>query len=94
MYECIQVGQNTFYLDSPSKVGIYRHGECGWLIDSGSDRDGAKKALAALEALGLRLEAAVVTHYHADPHGRSGAVAAKNRLPPADRPAAGARGLS
>lgn len=69
MYECIQVGQDTFYLDSPSKVGVYRHGECGWLIDSGSDRDGAKKALAALEALGLRLEAAVVTHYHADHTG-------------------------
>ena len=73
MYECVQVGKNTFFMDCPSRVGIYRDGEAAWLIDSGSDKDAAKKALKILDELGLRLEAAIVTHYHAD-HTGGGAL--------------------
>lgn len=70
MYECIQVGQNTFYLDSPSKVGIYRPRRMR-LADStrGATATAQKRRWRQLEALGLRLEAAVVTHYHADHTG-------------------------
>ena len=56
-------------MDCPSRVGIYRDGEAAWLIDSGSDKDAAKKVLKILGDLGLRLEAAIVTHYHADHTG-------------------------
>ena len=66
MYECVQVGENTFFMDCPSRVGIYRDGGAAWLIDSGSDKDAAKKVLKILDDLGLCLEAAIVTHYHAD----------------------------
>ena len=69
MYECVQVGENTFFMDCPSRVGIYRDGGAAWLIDSGSDKDAAKKVLKILDDLGLRLEAAIVTHYHADHTG-------------------------
>lgn len=69
MYECVQVGCDTFYMDCPSRVGIFRDGDAAWLIDSGNDKDAAKKALGILEALGLRLKAAIVTHYHADHTG-------------------------
>ena len=69
MYECVQAGENTFFMDCPSRVGIYRDGEAAWLIDSGSDKDAAKKVLKILDDLGLRLEAAIVTHYHADHTG-------------------------
>ena len=69
MYECVQAGENTFFMDCPSRVGIYRDGEAAWLIDSGSDKDAAKKVLKILADLDLRLEAAIVTHYHADHTG-------------------------
>ena len=45
MYECVQAGENTFFMDCPSRVGVYRDGEAAWLIDSGSDKDAAKKVL-------------------------------------------------
>ncbi len=69
MYECVQVGKDTFFMDCPSRVGIFRDGDAAWLIDSGSDKDAAKKVLGILSELGLRLEAAVVTHFHADHTG-------------------------
>ena len=27
MYECVQAGENTFFMDCPSRVGVYRDGE-------------------------------------------------------------------
>ena len=44
MYECVQVGENTFFMDCPSRIGIYRDGEAAWLIDSGNDKDAAKRS--------------------------------------------------
>ncbi|MBQ6899265.1 MAG: MBL fold metallo-hydrolase [Firmicutes bacterium] len=67
MYELVQVGENSFYIESPAKVGIVRTGEnevC--LIDSGSDKDGGKKVLRILEQQGWTLKAIFNTHSHAD----------------------------
>lgn len=69
MYECVQAGKDTFFMDCPSRVGIFRTGDAAWLIDSGNDKDAAKKVLAILEGMNLRLEAVIVTHYHADHTG-------------------------
>ena len=69
MYECVQAGKDTFFMDCPSRVGIFRTGDAAWLIDSGNDKDAAKKVLAILENMNLRLEAVIVTHYHADHTG-------------------------
>lgn len=75
MYECVQIGQNTFYMDCPSRVGIFRDGDRAWLVDSGSDESAAKKALGILADMGLKLEAAIVTHYHADHTGGAALLA-------------------
>lgn len=67
MYELMQVGADTFYINSPSKMGIYRMGEkevC--LIDSGNDKDAGKKVLKILEEQEWRLKMIINTHSHAD----------------------------
>ncbi len=67
MYELHQVGANTYYVDCPAKIGLYHLGEgkvC--LIDSGSDKDAAKKLLKILEAKGFTLQCILSTHHHAD----------------------------
>lgn len=67
MYELVQVGTRTYYVECPAKIGLYDMGEdrvC--LIDSGSDKDAAKKVLKILNARGWTLESILCTHHHAD----------------------------
>lgn len=67
MYELIQIGKNSFYMDCPSKVGFYRVSENEVvLIDSGSDKDSAKKAKRIIDSEGWSLRAIYDTHAHAD----------------------------
>ena len=67
MYELIQAGENTFYMDCPSKVGFYRTGEnTVVLIDSGSDEGAARKVRQILERENWTAEKILVTHSHAD----------------------------
>lgn len=72
MYELIQVGERTYYMDCPSKIGIYRMDETRvCLIDSGNDKDAGKKVLKILEANGWQLDRILNTHFHADHVGGS-----------------------
>ncbi len=67
MYELIWVGENTYYIESPSKVGVYDLGGgrvC--LIDSGNDTSAAKKILQILQEKGWTLDRILCTHSHAD----------------------------
>lgn len=67
MYELIQAGERTYYIDCPSKIGIYKIDEervC--LIDSGNDKDAGKKVWKILEANGWKLDRILNTHSHAD----------------------------
>ncbi|MEW9078343.1 hypothetical protein [Terrisporobacter glycolicus] len=44
MYELVQVGENTYYINCPVKIGIYKISDkdvC--LIDSGNDKDAGRK---------------------------------------------------
>ena len=44
MYELIQVAENSYYIQSPAKIGIVRISDnevC--LIDTGNDKDAGKK---------------------------------------------------
>ena len=67
MYELVQVGENTFYMDCPSKVGFYRTGGNEVvIIDSGNDKDAGKKIRKILDAQGWQLKAIYNTHSHAD----------------------------
>lgn len=67
MYELIQAGERTWYINCPAKMGIYRMNEgdvC--LIDSGNDKDAAKKVLKILDANAWTLKMVINTHSHAD----------------------------
>ena len=67
MYELVQVAENTYYIQSPAKIGLVKTAEgevC--LIDSGNDKDAGKKVKKMLDALGWTLKAIYNTHSHAD----------------------------
>ena len=67
MYELVQVGARTFYINCPAKIGIYLTNDrdvC--LIDSGGDKDAGKKVRKILDERGWVLKAIVNTHSHAD----------------------------
>jgi glyoxylase-like metal-dependent hydrolase (beta-lactamase superfamily II) len=67
MYELIQAGENTFYIDCPAKMGVYRL-PCNKviLIDSGNDKEAGKKVLKILTENGWTLETIINTHSNAD----------------------------
>ena len=67
MYELISAGKNTYYMDCPSKVGFCTFNENDvFLIDSGNDKDAAKKALKHIESNNWNLKFVINTHSHAD----------------------------
>lgn len=67
MYELIPVTQRSFYIESPAKIGLVRlHDTDVALIDSGSDKDAAKKVLRHITAEGWTLRAIWNTHSNAD----------------------------
>lgn len=66
MYELVQVGASTYYIDCPVRMGLICLPGGAVLIDGGSDRDAGKKALRHVEELNLPLLAVLCTHSHAD----------------------------
>lgn len=67
MYELHQVGENSFYIESPARIGLYRINETEvCLIDSGSDKDAGRKVRQILEKNGWKLSAIYNTHSNAD----------------------------
>lgn len=67
MYELVQVGENTWYIDCPARMGLVRTaGDDVVLIDSGSDKEAGKKVQKLLDANGWRLTAILNTHSNAD----------------------------
>lgn len=46
MYELLQAGEQSYYINSPAKIGIYRQNDTDiYLIDSGNDKEAAKKII-------------------------------------------------
>jgi glyoxylase-like metal-dependent hydrolase (beta-lactamase superfamily II) len=67
MYELIKIAENSYYIQSPAKIGLVRTGpDTVCLIDSGNDKDAGKKIKRILDAEGWKLEAIYNTHSHAD----------------------------
>ena len=67
MYELIQAGERTYYVNVPAKIGIYLEDEDSvYLIDSGNDKDAGKKVRKILEERGWNLKGIINTHSHAD----------------------------
>lgn len=67
MYELKQVGPNSYFIQSPAKMGLYRLNETDvCLIDSGNDKDAGRKVRQLLDANGWHLTAIYNTHSNAD----------------------------
>ena len=67
MYELHQVGEKSYYINCPAKIGIYCVNDKDiYLIDSGNDKDAGKKAPKLIEEKGWRLLGILNTHSHAD----------------------------
>ena len=67
MYELIQAAQSSYYIQSPTNVGLVRLTErevC--LIDSGNGKSAARKVRQILDANGWTLRAIYNTHSNAD----------------------------
>ena len=67
MYELVQLTEQTCYIQSPAKIGLFRLNErevC--LIDSGNDKDVGRKVRQLLEKNDWRLKAIYNTHSNAD----------------------------
>ena len=67
MYELVPVGEKSWYIESPAKIGIYRAGEREvYLIDSGSDKDAGRRCRKVLDEQGWTCKGILVTHSNAD----------------------------
>lgn len=67
MYELHQVGDNSFYIQAPAKIGIVRLNETDvCLIDSGNDKNTGRKVRQILDENGWSLTAIYNTHSNAD----------------------------
>jgi glyoxylase-like metal-dependent hydrolase (beta-lactamase superfamily II) len=70
MYELISVGEQTYYIDCPAKVGVYKTTDKDvYLIDSGNDKDAGRKILKILKANDWSLQGIINTHSNADHTG-------------------------
>lgn len=67
MYELHQVGEKSYYIDCPAKIGVYRANETDvYLIDSGNDKDAGRKVRKILDEQGWKLKGILNTHSNAD----------------------------
>ncbi len=75
MYELVRLCEKSYYIDCPSRIGIYMVGEkdvC--LIDTGNSPDTGKKVLGVCEAQGWNVKYIINTHAHADHTGGNGLI--------------------
>ena len=67
MYELIQTGDKSYYINCPAKIGIYLADDNQvYLIDSGNNKDAGKKVFKILEQQSWQLKGILNTHSHAD----------------------------
>ena len=67
MLELVHIKGNSYYFAGPAKVGLYRTSDNDVvLIDSGNDKDAAKRILRTINEQGWQLTAIYNTHSHAD----------------------------
>ena len=82
MYELIQVGEKSYYIDCPAKIGIYAQSEKEvYLIDSGNDKETAKKTLKIIAEKNWIVKGIINTHSHADHTGGNAYIQSKTGCP-------------
>ena len=67
MYELNQVGEKSYYINCPAKIGAYLVDDKNvYLIDSGNDKDAGRKVRKILDEKGWNLLGILNTHSNAD----------------------------
>lgn len=67
MFELNQVGERSYYINCPAKIGIYKVNDTEvYLIDSGNDKDAGRKVRKILSENGWNLKGIINTHSNAD----------------------------
>lgn len=67
MFELNQVGERSYYINCPAKIGIYKPDDTDvYLIDSGNDKDAGRKVRKILSENGWNLKGIINTHSNAD----------------------------
>ncbi|NLD10321.1 MAG: MBL fold metallo-hydrolase, partial [Clostridiales bacterium] len=67
MFELIQVADNSYYIQSPAKIGLVKLNDADvCLIDAGNDKDAGRKVRQILDTKGWHLKAIYNTHSNAD----------------------------
>lgn len=67
MYELIKVSEKCYFVESPSKVAIYKQNDNDvYLIDSGADKNFAKKVVNICDEQNWNIKGIINTHAHAD----------------------------
>ena len=79
--QLIQLTDSAYQLRGGANAGLIVQDGQAVLVDTGLDRDTAKKILRALESLSLQLAGIVITHAHADHFGGAALLHSKTGAP-------------
>lgn len=70
MYELEKIGEKTYYIKSPTNVGVYKISDTEvYVIDAGNDKDTGKKIIKILNEQGWSIKGIINTHSNADHMG-------------------------
>jgi glyoxylase-like metal-dependent hydrolase (beta-lactamase superfamily II) len=79
--DLIRLTDNAYQLRGGANAGLIVQDGQAVLVDTGLDRDTAKKILRAVESLSLRLSGILITHAHADHFGGAALLHGKTGAP-------------
>lgn len=67
MFELNQIGEKSYYINCPAKIGIYKINDTEvYIIDSGNDKEAGRKVYKILSENGWKLKGIINTHSNAD----------------------------
>jgi len=79
--DLIQLTANAFHLRAGSNAGLLLAGPRALVVDSGLDRDAARRILKQVAALHVEVAAVLITHAHADHFGGAGELKRRTGAP-------------
>jgi len=79
--DLIQLTDHAYHLKGGSNAGLIVQDGRAILVDTGLDKDTAKKILRHIDALKVDLAAVVITHAHADHFGGAATIRARTGAP-------------